>query len=52
VVCRRSAQPALAAFEAIAKRMELTLNREKTRETRLTEGFEFLGFQFRQTQEP
>ena len=43
-------QPALAAFEAIAKRMDLTLNRDKTRETRLTEGFDFLGVQFRQTQ--
>ena len=34
LVCRRSPQPALAAFEAIAKRMELTLNRDKTRVTR------------------
>jgi RNA-directed DNA polymerase len=35
LVCRNSAKPALAAFEAIAKRMDLTLNREKTHETRL-----------------
>src|SRR5262249_58892192 len=46
LVCRQSAKPALAAFEAIAQRMDLTLNREKTRETRLTEGFDFLGVQF------
>jgi hypothetical protein len=36
----------LGAFEAIAKRMELTINREKTRVTRLTDGFDFIGFQF------
>ena len=46
LVCRKSPRPALAAFEAIAKRMDLTLNRDKTRETRLTEGFVFLGFEF------
>jgi retron-type reverse transcriptase len=39
LVCHKSAKPALAAFEAIAKRMDLTLNRDKTRETSLTEGF-------------
>jgi RNA-directed DNA polymerase len=44
LVCRRSPQPVLAAFEAIAKRRELTLNRDKTRVTRVTEGFDFLGF--------
>src|SRR5262245_33858569 len=44
LVCRRSPQPVLAAFEAIAKRMERTLNRDKTRVTRVTEGFDFLGF--------
>jgi RNA-directed DNA polymerase len=52
LVCRKSARPALAAFEAIAKRMELTLNRDKTRETRLTEGFDFLGIQFVKRQSP
>src|SRR4029450_700803 len=35
LVCRESAKPPLAAFAAIAKRMALTLNRDKTRETRL-----------------
>jgi RNA-directed DNA polymerase len=44
LVCRRSPQPILAAFEAIAKRMDLTINREKTHVTRVTDGFEFIGF--------
>jgi RNA-directed DNA polymerase len=52
LVCRKSAQPALAAFEAIAKRMDLTLNRDKTRETRLADGFDFLGFQFVKRKSP
>src|SRR5712691_5662478 len=46
LVCRRSPQPVLAAFEGIAKRMELTLNRDKTRVTRVTEGFDCIGFHF------
>jgi RNA-directed DNA polymerase len=45
LVCRKSARPALAAFEASATRRELPRNRDKTRETRLTEGFDFLGVQ-------
>jgi RNA-directed DNA polymerase len=52
LVCRRSPQPALAAVEAIATRMELTLNRDKTRVTRLTAGFEFLGFNFVKRKSP
>jgi RNA-directed DNA polymerase len=52
LVCRKSARPALAAFEAIATRMDLTLNRDKTRATRLTEGFDFLGFEFVKRQSP
>jgi RNA-directed DNA polymerase len=52
LICRSSPQPALAAFEAIATRMELTLNREKTRVTRLTDGFDFIGFQFVKRQSP
>jgi RNA-directed DNA polymerase len=46
LVCRKSAQPARAAFAAIAQRRDLTLNRDKTRETRLTEGFDCLGIPF------
>ncbi|HEY7493357.1 MAG TPA: group II intron maturase-specific domain-containing protein, partial [Candidatus Tectomicrobia bacterium] len=52
LVCRRSPQPVLAAFEAIATRMELTLNREKTRVTRLTDGFDFVGFNFVKRKSP
>jgi hypothetical protein len=44
LVCRRSPQPVLTAFEGIAKRMEVTLNRAKTRVTRVTEGLDVLGF--------
>ena len=46
LVCRKSATQALEAFEAIAQRMGLTINREKTRITKLTEGFDFIGFHF------
>jgi hypothetical protein len=46
LVCRRSPQPVLTAFEGIAKRMAVTLNRDKTRVTRVTEGFDCLGFTF------
>lgn len=46
LMCCKSPQPVLTAFEAIAKRMDLILNREKTRMTRLTEGFDFLGYNF------
>ena len=52
LVGRKGAQPALAAFEAIATRMDLTLNRDKTRETRLTEGFDFLGVEFGKRKSP
>jgi len=52
LVCRKSATPALAAFTAIAQRMDLTLNRDKTRETRLTEGFDFLGVQYVKRKSP
>lgn len=52
LVYRKSARPALAAFEAIAKRMELILNWDKTWETRLTKGFDFLGIQFVKRKSP
>lgn len=38
LVCRKASGPALAAFKAIAKRMDLTLNKDKTRVTKLTDG--------------
>jgi hypothetical protein len=43
-VCRRSPQPVLAAFAAIAQRMDLTLHRDKTRVTRGIDGFDCIGF--------
>jgi len=52
LVCRRSAYPALRAFETIAERMGLTLNRDKTHITKLTDGFEFIGFQFVKRKSP
>jgi RNA-directed DNA polymerase len=52
LVCRRSPHAALAAFEAIATRMDLTINRDKTRVTRLTDGFDFIGFQFVKRKSP
>jgi len=52
LVGRKRARPARAAFAAIAQRMDLTLNRDNTRETRVTEGFDFLGSQFGKRQSP
>jgi group II intron reverse transcriptase/maturase len=52
LVCRRSATQALEAFEAIALRMGLTINREKTRITKLTAGFDFIGYQFVKRRSP
>src|SRR5919109_4104415 len=52
LVCRRSPQPVLAAFEGIATRMDLTINREKTRVTRVTDGFDFIGFNFVKRRSP
>jgi len=52
LVCRRSGTQALQAFEAIARRMDLTVNRDKTRITKLTEGFDFIGFEFVKRRSP
>jgi group II intron reverse transcriptase/maturase len=52
LVCRASGTQALDAFEAIARRMGLVVNREKTRITKLTEGFDFLGFHFAKRPSP
>jgi RNA-directed DNA polymerase len=52
LVCRSNATQALQAFEAIAQRMGLTVNRDKTRITKLTEGFDFIGFQFVKRRSP
>ena len=52
LVCRKDATQALQVFEGIALRMGLTINREKTRITKLTEGFDFIGFQFVKRRSP
>jgi group II intron reverse transcriptase/maturase len=52
LVCRSSPPPVLAAFEGIAKRMDLTINRDKTRVTRVTDGFDFIGFTFVKRRSP
>ncbi len=52
LVCRKDARQALQAFEAIARRMGLVVNREKTRITKLTHGFDFIGFEFVKRRSP
>ena len=52
LVCRKNAEQALEAFEGIARRMGLVVNREKTRITKLTEGFDFIGFHFVKRRSP
>ncbi len=52
LVCRQGATQALQAFESITRRMGLTLNGEKTRITKLTEGFDFVGFHFVKRRSP
>ncbi len=52
LVCRKSAVQALQAFESITTRMKLRLNREKTRITKVTEGFVFIGFHFVKRRSP
>jgi group II intron reverse transcriptase/maturase len=52
LVCRKSAYPVLATFKIIARRMELTLNEDKTEITKLTDGFNFIGFNFVKRKSP
>jgi RNA-directed DNA polymerase len=52
LVCRKNAIQALQAFESIVQRMGLTLNRDKTQITKLTEGFDFIGFFFVKRRSP
>jgi RNA-directed DNA polymerase len=46
LVCRETPAPVLKAFSGMAQKMGLTLNQEKTRITKLTQGFDFLGINF------
>ena len=52
LVCRKGATGALRAFEALAGRMGLTVSHEKTRITKLTAGFDFLGYHFVKRRSP
>jgi RNA-directed DNA polymerase len=52
LICRKSPEPVLEAFAALAGRMGLTLNREKTSTTKLTDGFDFIGFHFVKRKSP
>jgi RNA-directed DNA polymerase len=52
LVCRKDATRALRAFESIAERMGLTVNREKTQITKLTAGFDFVGYHFVKRRSP
>lgn len=52
LICRKGADTALKAFAEMAERMELTVNREKTRITKLTDGFNFIGFNFVKRKSP
>ncbi|MCX7342774.1 MAG: reverse transcriptase domain-containing protein [Proteobacteria bacterium] len=46
LICRKGATDVLKTFTEIAKRMDLTVNEEKTKITKLTDGFDFIGFHF------
>jgi RNA-directed DNA polymerase len=52
LVCRRSGQQALQTFSKMAHEVQLTLHQEKTRITKLTQGFNFLGFNFVKRKSP
>ena len=52
LICRKSPEPVLEAFAALAGRMGLALNREKTKTTKLTDGFDFIGFNFVKRKSP
>lgn len=52
LVYRGNSRQALDAFSSIADRMGLSLNEEKTRITRLVDGFDFIGFHFVKRRSP
>jgi group II intron reverse transcriptase/maturase len=52
LVCRKEAIPVLGAFIELAKWLELTVNRDKTRITKLRDGFNFIGFNFIKRKSP
>lgn len=52
LICQRDCYKALEKFKEIAERMKLTLNQSKTKVTRLTDGFDFVGFNFIKRKSP
>lgn len=52
LICKKSATSALEAFAGMANKMKLTINQEKTRITKITEGFNFIGFNFVKRKSP
>jgi group II intron reverse transcriptase/maturase len=52
LVCRRNAEQALEELRSITRRMDMTLNPDKTRITKLIEGFNFIGFEFVKRRSP
>ncbi|WP_250237643.1 hypothetical protein [Cardinium endosymbiont of Oedothorax gibbosus] len=46
LVCRKSASLALEKFTELVRRLSLIINHQKTRITKLKEGFNFIGFYF------
>jgi RNA-directed DNA polymerase len=46
IVCRKNGQTALDAFSALAGKLDLTINQQKTKITTIQKGFDFIGFEF------
>ena len=52
LVCRKGPAPVLQMFTEMADKIGLTVNREKTRITKITDGFDFIGFHFVKRKSP
>ena len=52
IVCRQNGNAVLAAFRALASRLDLTIHAEKTKITTIQSGFDFVGFQFIKRKSP
>jgi len=52
LICQRDGYKALEKFKEITGKLKLTLNRSKTKVTRLTEGFDFVGYNFVKRKSP
>ena len=52
LICQRDGYKALTKFREIAKRLSLKLNENKTKVTKLKEGFDFIGFNFIKRKSP